>query len=166
MATVVCSLLLRASGGKTARTGARWVARQRTGNPPLWQPAQLVGSHDGADYLGVTVHSALRQAPQHAGSGEERLDRVAGRGERIGHSLVHDNDGSARSERFAGGGERLERVAQVVEHLEKQNEVVTRTVRPFGADVSDFEVDPLGDTLLDGVLAGAADRLVVTVDAV
>jgi hypothetical protein len=74
--------------------------------------------------LRVAADEALRQAPQRAGGGEEPLDVVAGRGERVRGPFVHDDHGTAVGERRAGVPQHLHRPGEVVYALEEEHHVV------------------------------------------
>ena len=115
----------------------------------------------------VGADEALRQAPQRAGGGQEPLDVVAGRRERVGGAFVHDDHGTACGERRSGVPQRFHRAGQVVHALEEEHHVVPGC--PVGrgvAEVADLHGDPVGDAVGDGVAAGGSDRGVVVVEPV
>ena len=92
-----------------------------------------------------------------AGRGEEPLHLVAGRGERLGGPLVHDQDRTAGSHRGAGVPQRLDRPREVVHAFDEQHQVVPR--RPVGrpvGQVDDLQVHPVGHAVVDRVARGRA----------
>ena len=90
---------------------------------------------------------------------------LAGRaGELVLGDLVGDQHDATRAERLARGAERLDRVREVVQHLEHRRDVVAGAGQR--CRVADLVRDPVRHALLLGDCPGRRDRRFVEVDAV
>jgi hypothetical protein len=106
------------------------------------------------------------KAVQHAGGVEEPLERVRGRGELLGGTVVDDEHRrGAVAGQPAGRPQRRDRVREVVHRLDRQHHLVAAGQRRVGG-VGDGEADAVGDAGLRRIAARRLDRGRIDVEPV
>ncbi len=126
--------------------------------------AHEVGSHDRAG-AGAAMLQAHRQAVEGAEGVEESLHLAGRRSEGVLGALVGDEHDALRACELLHRAQDPHRIRHVVEHLDREDEVVVTHDRGVGR-VSHHEPHAVGHTGIGGVLACRGDRVLVEVVAV
>ena len=123
-----------------------------------------VGTHHRAGACAAVLH-ADGEAVEGAEAVEESLHLARRHGERLLGALVDDQHGAVVTSESAHRAQDPDRIGHVVEHLDRQHEVVGSGDRRVGG-VSHLEPNPVTEPGGGGVLVGDGDGCLVEIEPV